>query len=78
VTPDAKSRGAFVTAQTRTSDELQDMARQLPNENVSWDEWNKVGMAFYFLHFALFRGMDTGQIERCFAMNASFISRTWK
>ncbi len=46
-TADTKSHGAFITDQARTSEELQDMARQLPNENVSWDEWNKVGMAFW-------------------------------
>lgn len=57
-TPNAKSRAAFVTAHARTSDELQDMARQLPNENVSWDEWNKVGMAFWDASHGYTDGLD--------------------
>jgi hypothetical protein len=46
-TADAKPRGTFVTNRALTPEELQDLARQLPNENVSWDQWNQVGMAFW-------------------------------
>lgn len=55
---DTNQRATFVTNRAHTWEELQDMALQLPNNNVSWDEWNTAGMAFWDASHGNTNGLD--------------------
>jgi hypothetical protein len=51
-------RTGFKTARAWSAEELANAAKLIPNSDLTWDRWNRIGMAFYDASHASVDGLD--------------------